>query len=402
MSAPEALTRNTSTSSPSRSRGAGLQRGVAAAVQDQLADRGREAASCRREAPGRARCPSWRRARRWPRRHASTHPLFMSALDDRLGLSRRRSGGTTSRCGAAGQCLSLSPTFGDHRLWYGGGGTDGGAGAGCGASALAVGGAGSRTVERRRGGSGCARRRRSGRSLQRSAGSLDGAGATDGGAASRSATASLSSALGRRRSGQFLRWRRRCPVRLVAVAVLVRQPAHLRRLVPGDCAGRRGGRVGGAAARHRAAARWSVLTTPASPGSSARSSADQLAVFVAIGSPLRRLACRSSAVVFVTVAAAHECRRHCVRASPAAPPTSAVFRRLAGGFRRCRFHVGLGFGLGLIALPAPRHPRVRRPPRAGRRWSRSARRALWLLRAYAPARRDRSRKPAARRWSHRR
>ena len=35
---------------------------------------------------------------------------------------------------------------------------------------------------------------------------------------------------------------------------------------------------------------------------------------------------------------------------PAAAPTSVIFRRLAGSFRRCRFDVGFGLGVGLITF----------------------------------------------------
>ena len=74
-----------------------------------------------------------------------------------------------------------------------GGGDDGCAGVGCAASAAIAVGAGSRTVERLRGGSVCCAGANA-RGASAMAGALDVAGAANGGAASRSATASLSSA----------------------------------------------------------------------------------------------------------------------------------------------------------------------------------------------------------------
>ena len=68
-------------------------------------------------------------------------------------------------------------------------------------AAIAVG-AGSRTVERLRGGSGCSTGAGA-RGASAMAGALDGAGAANGGAASRSATASPKFRFGRRRSGQL-------------------------------------------------------------------------------------------------------------------------------------------------------------------------------------------------------
>jgi len=86
--------------------------------------------------------------------------------------------------------FSLSPTS----VMTGcGGGDSGCVGAGCGASAALAVGAGSRTVERRRDGSGWLAGAEAG-VASAMVGSLDGAAAVNGGAASRSATASLSAA----------------------------------------------------------------------------------------------------------------------------------------------------------------------------------------------------------------
>ncbi len=120
-----------------------LHRGVAAAVQDELRDRRRAGASCRRAARDRARCRRSRSGRRRlapryrPTRFSSPHPRF-DHQPKRRGLS--------SSAAAAGS--------GD-ATGSGAGGGAGGAGAGC---TSLIGpdeniGAGSRIVERRRGGS---------------------------------------------------------------------------------------------------------------------------------------------------------------------------------------------------------------------------------------------------------
>ena len=125
-----------------------LERSIAAAMQDQLAVAAEQPCRIEPQAPDRARRRLWRNARLSSRRQL--RPTGFSWRVDRLHQppAMRRDHQPLRR---GRSVLSLSPTSVTTGSGAGGAGCVGG---GCGASLAVTAGAGSRTVERRRGGSG--------------------------------------------------------------------------------------------------------------------------------------------------------------------------------------------------------------------------------------------------------